>query len=278
MNTTFYTTLSGFCLQCLITDLVFSQPPSIISYIGSTSVGAGVRDTWQLWGPRNSNVREPARTGPNLYSKLSGVLNSAPSDNKGYNFILLGTFYVMSTVLEITWTFTFNLPRASRSPTGAHSYEGDRERFGIGPGNEGDGFSLATGWYDAAVPTYPETAEFTPIQDVRSFNFNFVWLSPVPPDNALCVAPTPKKDLAIKWKAIKVIIYKLDSCFVLKINTRRKLHTSIIGSLSCGPIVRAIWASLGVLTLNCTEPLDTGKKWYSSLSSVATSVKNEIIT
>ena len=77
--TTFYPTLSGFCLQCLITDLVFSQPPSKISYIGSTSAGAGVRATWQLWGPRYSNFREPERTGPNLYSNWSGVLNSAPS-------------------------------------------------------------------------------------------------------------------------------------------------------------------------------------------------------
>lgn len=121
MNTTIYTTLSGFCLQCLITDLVFSQPPSIISYIGSTSVGAGVRDTWQLWGPRNSNVREPARTGPNLYSKLSGVLNSAPSDNKGYNFILLGTFYVMSTVLEITWTFSPSIFQEPVAPQPVHT-------------------------------------------------------------------------------------------------------------------------------------------------------------
>lgn len=72
-------TLSGFCLQYLITDLVFSQPPRIISYIGSTSAGACVRDTWQLWGPRYSNFRDPDTTGPNLYSKLSGVLNSAPS-------------------------------------------------------------------------------------------------------------------------------------------------------------------------------------------------------
>lgn len=45
-------TLSGFCRQCLITDWVFSQPPRIISYMGSTSAGAVVRLTWQLWGPR----------------------------------------------------------------------------------------------------------------------------------------------------------------------------------------------------------------------------------
>lgn len=42
-------------------------------------------------------------------------------------------------------------------------------------------------------------------------------------------------------------------------------------------MVRAMWASLEVLTLNDTEPLDTGKKWYSSLSSVDKSVINKNI-
>lgn len=44
-----------------------------------------------------------------------------------------------------------------------------------------------------------------------------------------------------------------------------------MGSVSWGPIVKAMCASLAALTLNCTEPLGIGKNWYSSLSSVATS-------
>lgn len=81
VNDIYVSTLSGFCLQCLITDWVLSQPPRIISYMGSTSAGALVRLTWQLWGPRYSNSSEPAAVGPKTYSNLSGVLNSAPSES-----------------------------------------------------------------------------------------------------------------------------------------------------------------------------------------------------
>lgn len=73
------TTFSGFCLQCLMTDCVFSQPPRINSYMGSTSAGAAVRQTWQLWGPRYSNSKMPEAAGPNLYSNWSGVSNSGDS-------------------------------------------------------------------------------------------------------------------------------------------------------------------------------------------------------
>lgn len=256
------TTLSGFCLQWRITDWVFSHPPRMTSYIGSTSAGAGVRQTWQLWGPRYSNSKEPDAAGPNLYSNLSGVLNSAPSaplifflNGKNVGYILC----------EAEILHTFDFPCARSTPAGAHSNETNREGFWIRPGNERNRLSFTARWHDAAFPSHPKAAKFAAIQNIWCFNFYFIWFGSVSPNNTLGVAPTTNKYL----KSIKdTLIRILRSVWKQK----EKSNTSYIGSDSWGPIVRAICASLGALILNWTEPLDTGKNWYCRLSSVETSV------
>lgn len=47
------------------------------------------------------------------------------------------------------------------------------------------------------------------------------------------------------------------------------MNTSTIGSLSAGPVVKAIWASFGERTLKLKMPLRTGFQLYSNLSGVS---------
>lgn len=96
---------------------------------------------------------------------------------------------------------TFNFPCASGAPAGAHSDEGNGERFGVGPGHEGDEFALAAGGHDAAVPAHPEPAELAAVQDLRCVNFYFVWFGSVPPDHAFGVAPTSDENLEFVLKS-----------------------------------------------------------------------------
>lgn len=103
--------------------------------------------------------------------------------------------------------FTFNLPGAGRTPSCAHSDKGNREWFGIRPRQEGDGFAFPSRRDNATVPTHPETTEFTAVQNVRGFDFNFVGLGSVPPDHTLCVAPTSKEDLANNYETISCCIF-----------------------------------------------------------------------
>lgn len=188
-----YPTLSGFCLQYLITDWVFSHPPMMNSYMGSASTGPLVKQTWQLWGPQYSNSREPAAVGPNLYSNLSSVLNSCPSaptisGNKFWSVV----GYILCNVNNKR---TFDLPWAGSTPAGAHTNESDREGLLVHPGNEGDAFSFATSRNDAVVPTDPKSSVFTTVEDFRSIALNFFRLSSVSPNHTLCIAPTADEDL-----------------------------------------------------------------------------------
>lgn len=123
-------TLSGFCLQYRIADLVFSQPPIINSYMVSFSAGTLDKHTWQLLGPRKSISRDPATTGPNLYSNLSSVSKGAPSAWTNDQFgVAVGTFCFLKS-----WSFE-DLPSIFQVPVAPHPVQTPTNATGNGSGS-----------------------------------------------------------------------------------------------------------------------------------------------
>lgn len=100
--------------------------------------------------------------------------------------------------------FTFNLPAASRSPSGAHADELEGHAIGILPGHEGGGLVLASNSDDAIVgPTDPEATEFTGAQDGGGVNLDHIGLGAVFPDHRLGILPASQEyfdhGIGLRW-------------------------------------------------------------------------------
>lgn len=206
--------------------MILNQPflVSVCSIEGLTGCSPSLQEWSHTWARHHSvsstdiggSYVAPGTAAPPFPSTLHCIytLNCRgyriPDHLCGCNFIFHCFFYVW---VHFVWScqiekknITFNFPWACSSPTSADSDKGDWEGFRVFPGDERNGFTFSSSWYDAVVPSDPESTEFSTVEDFWGVNFYHFWFRSVSSNYAFRVAPASDENLQIENVLVRYFV------------------------------------------------------------------------